>query len=521
MRYEPIIGLEIHVQLKTKSKLFCGCDNSAQDAPPNTLVCPICMGHPGVLPVLNKQALEYGLMAALALNCKIPEKAKFDRKNYFYPDLPKGYQISMFDEPICLDGLVPIDIPATLSVAHGDAQRPRTHADIRITRIHLEEDAAKSSHADGKTYVDFNRGGTPLIETVTEPDFRSALEAKVFLQELRRIMRYLDVSDADMEKGHMRCDANISLRPKAEGLSFSGEKDSPSARLHPKTEIKNINSFRAVERAIQYEIQRQTKLWEEGKPPAITTTRGWDDAQGMTVGQRKKEDSSDYHYFPEPDLPPLLLHEVADQVRLRMPELPHAKRVRFIDEYGLSHGEAMILTEEKPLADYVEKVMMELRGLTRDIDEEGTEEEKWNANRKKLVKLFSGWFITKLFGLMEKHAVHIRTLKITPENFAELLMLMHSNRVNSTAALQILEEMLLTGGDPSQIMEEKKLEQVSNNEEITPIVQEVIDANPQPVADFKSGKLNALQFLVGQVMKSSRGKANPDLAQKLLQKLLK
>ncbi len=500
-KYEPIIGLEIHVQLKTKSKLFCGCDNRSEDAPPNTAICPICVGHPGVLPVLNKQALEFGVMAGLALNCTIPEKAKFDRKNYFYPDLPKGYQISMFDEPHALAGLVPIDIPAT--------DGARKHADIRITRIHLEEDAAKSTHAEGKTFVDYNRGGTPLIETVTEPDFRSPLEAKVFLHELRRIMRYLGVSDADMEKGHMRCDANISLRPIGH------------TALSPKTEVKNINSFRAVERALQYEIQRQTKLWDEGKPPAITTTRGWDDVQGMTVGQRTKEDSADYHYFPEPDLPPLLLREVVELVRPRMPELPHAKRVRLMDEYGFAPGEAMILTEEKPLADYVEQVMSELQEWVRTLDADGTEAEKWEANQKKLTKLFSGWFITKLFGLMEKHAVHIRTIKITPERFAELLTMIHSNRVNSTAALQILEEMLLTGGDPSQIMEEKKLEQVSNNEEITPIVQGVIDANPQPVSDFKAGKVAALQFLVGQVMKASRGKANPDTATKLLKKLLK
>ncbi len=500
MRYEAIIGLEIHVQLKTKSKLFCSCDNRSEDALPNTAICPICVGHPGVLPVLNKQALEFGLMAALALNCKIPEKAKFDRKNYFYPDLPKGYQISMFDEPICLDGLVPIEVPA--------AGETRKYAEIRITRIHLEEDAAKSTHTDGKTFVDYNRGGTPLIETVTEPDFRSPLEAKVFLHELRRIMRYIGVSDADMEKGHMRCDANISLRPIGH------------TELSPKTEVKNINSFRAVERALNYEIQRQTKLWDEGKPPMITTTRGWDDVQGMTVGQRTKEDSADYHYFPEPDLPPLLLHEMVDLVRPRMPELPRAKRLRFIEEYGFAPGETMILTEEKPIADYTEKVMMELREWIRTLEIEGTEEEKWEANKKKLVKLFAGWFITKLFGLMEKHAIDIRIIKITPENFAELLTLLHGNRINATAGLQVLEEMILTGADPHHIVEEKKLEQVSNEGEISDIVQGVIEAHPQPVADFKAGKAQALQFLIGQVMKASRGKANPDMAQKLLKKLL-
>lgn len=510
MKYEPIIGLEIHVQLKTKSKLFCGCDNRGEDAAPNTTVCPICMGHPGVLPVLNKQALEFGLMEALALNCKIPEKAKFDRKNYFYPDLPKGYQISMFDEPICIEGLVQIDIPAS-----GEA---RKHAEIRITRIHLEEDAAKLLHSeDGtKSYVDFNRAGTPLTEIVTEPDFRSPLEAKTFLQELRRIMRYLGVSDADMEKGHMRCDANISLRPIAEGPA-----DKTLSKLHAKTEIKNINSFRAVERALTYEMQRQTKLWEAGTPPTETTTRGWNDKEGVTEQQRSKEGSADYRYFPEPDLPPLLLHEVLENVRSKMPELPAAKRIRFKDEYSFSISDAVILTEEKAVADYVEKVMTELQTWVRTLEDDGTEEEKWQKNKAKLIKLFSGWFITKLFGLMEKHAVDIRLLKITPENFAEFLTLIHGNRISSSAGLQVLEEMIISGAAPHQIIEEKKLEQVSNEEEIAPIVQEVIDANPQPVSDFKSGKQNALQYLTGQVMKASRGKANPDLAQKLLKKLLK
>ena len=510
MRYEPIIGLEIHVQLKTKSKLFCGCDNRGEDAPPNTTVCPICMGHPGALPVLNKQALEFGLMEALALNCKIPEKAKFDRKNYFYPDLPKGYQISMFDEPICVDGLVSINIPAT-----GEA---RKHADIRITRIHLEDDAAKNIHEGDKTYVDFNRSGTPLTEIVTEPDFRSPLEAKTFLQELRRIARYLGVSDADMEKGHMRCDANISLKPLT-GLSPE-EKGLSPGKLHPKTEIKNINSFRAVERALQYEIQRQTKLWEAGTPPTETTTRGWNDAEGVTEEQRTKEGSADYHYFPEPDLPPLLLHDIAEEVRSRLPELPRAKRLRFQEEYGFSAGDVMILAEEKYLANYVEKVMSELQAWVRTLETEGTEEEKWSANKKKLTKLFSGWFISKLFGLMEKHAIDIRILKITPEQFAEFLTLLYEDRISSAAGLKLLEEMLLTGGHARLLVTEKKLEQVSDEEEIASVVQEIISANPGPVSDYKAGKQNALQFLVGQVMKATKGRANPPLAQKLLKKML-
>ncbi|KKU73053.1 MAG: aspartyl/glutamyl-tRNA amidotransferase subunit B [Parcubacteria group bacterium GW2011_GWA2_47_26] len=538
MQYQPIIGLEIHVQLKTKSKLFCGCDNRGEDAPPNTTVCPICMGHPGVLPVLNKQALDWGVLAGLALNCAIPEKAKFDRKNYFYPDLPKAYQISMYDEPIAINGLLPLEIPAP----KGD----RRYADIRITRIHLEEDAAKMIHnstspplnlrggREGlppersaaklnglRSYVDFNRAGTPLIEIVTEPDLRSPLEAKTFLQELRRIMRYLNVSDADMEKGHLRCDANISLQPILATPDLPSYVRGGTGGLHPKTELKNINSFRAVERALQYEIQRQTKLWEADASPKIPTTRGWNEKEGVTEEQRSKEGSEDYRYFREPDLPPLLLHEIAKEVRGKMPELPRAKRIRFQEEYSFSASDALTLTEEKLVADYVEKTMMELRTWIIAAEEEGAEDEKWGRNKQKLVRLFSGWFLSKLFGLMEKHAVDIRLLKITPENFAEFLTMIHANRVSSAAGLQVLEEMLLTGADPHHIVEEKKLEQVSNEEEIATIVQNAIEANPQPVADFKAGKQNALQFLVGQVMKTSRGKANPDLAQKLLRKLLR
>ncbi len=502
MPYESIIGLEIHVQLKTKSKLFCSCDNESGEAPPNKNICPICMGHPGTLPVLNRQALEYALLAALALNCKIPEKAKFDRKNYFYPDLPKGYQISMFDEPICIQGTVPLNLPA-------NKENIRTSATIRITRIHMEEDAAKNIHAEGKTYVDFNRAGTPLIEIVTEPDFRSPQEAKTFLQELRRIIRYLEISDADMEKGHMRCDANISLRPQG------------STELAAKTELKNINSFRAVERALTYEIGRQTKLWDEGAPPKGATTRGWDDLKGATFEQRGKEGSADYRYFPEPDLPPLLLTEIAKKMRAQLPELPRVRRLRFQDEYGFNPGEALLLTEEKYTADYVEKVMMELREWSHEVEGEGTEDEKWEEHKPKLIKLFAGWFTTKLTGLLEKHAIDIRKIKITPENFAEFLIMLQTSRINSAAGLQVLEEMLLSGGDPSQIVAEKKLEQVSNEDEIVAVVKEVIAANPQPVADFKAGKQNVLQFLTGQVMKASRGKANPDLAQKLLKKMLK
>ncbi|HEX9664462.1 MAG TPA: Asp-tRNA(Asn)/Glu-tRNA(Gln) amidotransferase subunit GatB [Patescibacteria group bacterium] len=507
MQYEPIIGLEIHVQLKTKSKMFCGCDNTGENQPPNTTICPICLGHPGTLPVINKQAVDWSVMAALAINCQIPQISKFDRKNYFYPDLPKGYQISQFDLPIGLEGFLEIEIDGQLKK-------------IGLRRLHLEEDAAKLIHGKNESLVDFNRSGTPLMEIVTKPDIRSPREAKIFLRELRKITRYLEVSEADMEKGHLRCDANISLRP----LEVDDE-------FYPKTEIKNINSFRAVERALEYEFQRQTRLWDEKNPPRQQSTRGWNDDKQITEEQRLKEESADYRYFPEPDLPPLRFE--ADSIQListSLPELPAAKKKRFIEMYGFTADDAQILTDEKELAHFTEQVISELKEWLSTLEKsEKLDQEKvwprrqrrgWQKNKKELVKLTAGWLISKLFKLLNENNLSIKQSKVTPENFAELISIIYQGKINSTVAQQVLEEMFAKGSDPSQIIEEKGLEQVSDESQLEKIVNHVIANNPDELAKYKAGKTALFQFFVGQVMKETKGKANPEVVAKLLKKKL-
>jgi aspartyl-tRNA(Asn)/glutamyl-tRNA(Gln) amidotransferase subunit B len=515
MKLEPVIGLEIHVQLKTATKMFCGCENISDDRAPNTAICPVCTGHPGTLPVTNAKALELGVLAALAINCRIPDRAKFDRKNYFYPDLPKGYQISQFDEPISVEGYLDIELPA------GAIGRPKTR--IGITRLHLEEDAAKLTHsADGKaSYVDYNRGGTPLAEIVTEPDFVSPAEARVFLQELQRIMRAIGASDADMEKGQMRCDANISMRE----VIDHPEKESGFARqLNAKTEVKNINSIRNVERALEYEIKRQTNVWEEtGEPVQITTTRGWDDAKGVTVEQRSKEAAHDYRYFPEPDIPPLELIDLRKKMVGLIPELPAAKRARFMDEYGLSREDATIMTDDPTLADFVEDTFTELRAwLMTTNDIEGTEDEKWEAGKSKLSKLVSGWLLSKLGGLLVDKKMSWSDLitKITPDAFSEFLTLIHESKINSATAQVILAEMLATGASPESVLKEKDLGQKSSPDELRPIVESIVNQNPDSVAQYKAGKLQVIKFLLGAVMKATGGKANPKVAEDLLKEIM-
>lgn len=508
MTLEPVIGLEIHVQLKTKSKMFCGCSNDADHAEPNTLICPICVGHPGTLPVTNKQAVEFGIKAAKALGCRINDRSKFDRKNYFYPDLPKGYQISQFDEPVGEEGELVVEVPE----AEG---KERKTAKIGITRLHLEEDAAKLTHtASGASLVDFNRGGTPLAEIVTEPDFASPAEAKAFLHELRLIMRTLGVSNAEMEKGHLRCDANISMRQVVDNPVT--EKDTPP-RFNPKTEVKNLNSFRSVERALEYEIIRQTKLWEAGSPPMVTTTRGWDDDKQITVEQRTKEDSADYRYFPEPDIPPLHLTEMAIEAEKTMGELPAAKRARFMDEYAFAPKDARQIVDNPWLADWTEKVMSELQEWVRSSDENV----EWEKEKPRFAKLVSGWMLSKLMGLMSEMSIDIRIIKITPENFAEFLTLLYLEKINSTAAQEILRAMIESGEQPTQVMQERGLEQVSDASDLEDVADEVIAANEKVVADYKAGKEQAIMFLVGQMMKATKGKAKPDLAREILEGKLK
>lgn len=511
MKLEPVIGLEIHVQLKTASKMFCGCSNRGEHEEPNSTVCPVCMGHPGTLPVVNEKAVEFGTLIGLALGGKIAGHSKFDRKNYFYPDLPKGYQISQFDLPIVEGGEV------SVRVKEKDGSHREAH--VELERLHLEEDAAKLNHAPDKTssLVDFNRAGTPLAEIVTKPVMRSPAEAKAFLQELRLIIRYLGVSDADMEKGHLRCDANVSLRE----IPENPKNEDWASQLNPKTEVKNLNSFRAVERAIDYEIKRQTKAWLDGKPVDYSSTRGWDDAKGITIEQRSKEGSSDYRYFPEPDLPPLEVTELADTLSRKLPELPARRRERFQDEYALTEADAQTFVDDKEFAGYMEKVFSELQEWVSTERRSEGKEFDWDNEKAVFGKLVAGWLLTKLGGILTEHKLHIRTLKITPENFAELLSMIHLKKVTGTNALVILEEMALSGADPSIIMEEKNLGAMEDTGELLEAVQKAIDDNPKVVGDYRNGKENAIMFLVGQVMKTTRGKAPPEEVKQMLVERLK
>ncbi|MCX6744031.1 MAG: Asp-tRNA(Asn)/Glu-tRNA(Gln) amidotransferase subunit GatB [Candidatus Parcubacteria bacterium] len=512
MELVPVIGLEIHVQLKTKSKMFCSCDNSGEDKPANTCVCQVCLGHPGTLPVANKQAIEWSAKTSLALNCTIDEYSKFDRKHYFYPDLPKAYQISQFDQPIGKNGYLYILNPET-----------NEEEKIRINRLHLEEDAAKLFHDDKKKYslVDYNRGGTPLMEIVTEPDIKTPIQAKLFLQELRQIIRYLDVSEADMEKGHLRCDANISLHPVGE------------EKLYPKTEIKNLNSFKMVEKALEYEIQRQTKAWLEGNPPKDLTTRGWNEAKGITEEQRTKEEAHDYRYFPEPDIPPIhfMLNpdttcsakEIAIELtclKTEIPELPDDKRKRFMAEYALSFDEAKLLTEDKATAEFYEQVISELKAWIEDMEEPEGKELTWEENKFQLTKLASNWIINNLLPLLAQKQFIIESMKLTAENMAELISLIFSKKLNYTSAVQILPNMLDTGADPSHLMKDLNLGQISDTKELENIIEQVIKENPKPVEDYKKGKEAALQAVVGKVMAISKGKANPEMVLQILKQKL-
>jgi len=485
--YTPIVGLELHVELKTKSKMFCSCLNDPDERHPNVNICPVCTAQPGSLPVINKEAVRKTIKTGLALNCQIPEYSKFDRKNYFYPDLPKGYQISQYDMPLCKAGFLEIE-----------------GKKIRITRVHLEEDTGRLVHEKDYSLVDFNRAGIPLMELVTEPDITSAEEARRFAEELQLILRYLGVSDADMEKGQLRVEANISL--------------GKDKKLGTKVEIKNLNSFRAVERGIDYEIKRQTEILKSGKK-VIQETRGWDDIRGVTVGQREKEEAHDYRYFPEPDLPMLHLG-VADfinEIKAEIPELPQSRRERFKKEYNLLDKEIEVFVFNKDLGEYFEKAMSELRNWVKE------EEMKRKVGREeflKLTKLCSNYIITDLQGLLKGASVVGEEFLITPENFAEFITLIYEGKISSKIAKIVLEEMFKTGADPSHIIEEKGLIQITDEAEIEKIIKEVISKNKKAVEDFKKGKANAFQFLIGQIMAQTKGKANPQIVNKILKQTL-
>ncbi|OGY68972.1 MAG: glutaminyl-tRNA synthase (glutamine-hydrolyzing) subunit B [Candidatus Jacksonbacteria bacterium RIFCSPLOWO2_02_FULL_43_9] len=510
MTLETIIGLEIHIQLKTCSKMFSPADNRGEYAPMNTAIHEIDLAHPGTLPVPNRDAIISALKMALALECDIPEQSKFDRKHYFYPDLPKGYQISQYDQPLGTKGVVVLN--------DGGEQMP-----IRIHRLHLEEDAAKllHDHTPGSSVVDHNRAGTPLIEIVTEPDVRTSAQAGLFLKELRMLARALDISDADMEKGHLRCDANISLRPAGD------------TQLYPKTEIKNLNSFRAVEKALEYEIKRLTKLWEQGNPPSAQSTRGWDEHKGETIVQREKEDAKDYRYFPDPDIPPLRFDLTGGrsldkegvgggiisipQLRESLPELPQQMRARFISQYEFSYADAYVLTEDRDWAEFAEQTITELRAWLLSLETtEGSAEEVWEKHGKKLAQLVGNWLINKLATVLNASGARLRDTKVTPENFAELLALVFEHKVNSSAAQVILGKVFETGDDPRSIMGQEGLEQVSDSAELDALIAKAIAENPSVVTDYKGGKENAIMFLVGSVMKESKGKANPQMVKEML-----
>lgn len=500
MDYDVIIGLEIHAELKTKSKMFCRCNNDAEGKEPNTAVCPICLGHPGTLPVANKQAIEWTILTGLALSCKVNELSKFDRKNYFYPDLPKGYQISQYDLPLAYDGHLEI-----------------AGEQIKITRIHLEEDTGKLTHPSGKNYslVDYNRAGTPLMEMVTEPVIKNAQTAKKFCQTFQQILRYLNISDADMEKGQMRCEANISIQEKNKWKYADNEiKPIKNYKLNPKVEIKNINSFKAVEKAIDYEIKRQGKALGAGDK-IVQETRGWNETKGKTITQRTKETSADYRYFPEPDLPPLNIDgRMISRIKSGLIELPHQKLARFQKEYYFNEYDAEILVSDKDLADYTEQVISELRAWVESTGDD------WERQKKKLAKAAANWLINELFKHLKSDKIAVTNIKITPENFAELITLVYQGKINSSAGQKILEEMYKKGGDPTSIMQNLGLEQIDDKKELENIIKKILDKNKEQVQQYKQGKENVLQYFMGQVMSATKGKANPKIVIEIIKKLL-
>lgn len=482
-KYETVIGLEIHAQLRTESKMFCGCDNYSVDAEPNTNVCPVCLGMPGMLPVANKKAIEWTYLLGLALGAKPAEKFNFERKNYFYPDLPKAYQITSSTNPPVIGGSVDVDVGGVVTK-------------VRIHHIHLEEDAGKLVHPAGAKYslVDLNRAGTPLMEIVTEPDIRSPREASVFMQDLRSILRYLGISDANMEQGNLRCDANISLR-------LAGDKE-----LGTKVEIKNMNSFKMIERALLYEVERQTEMLDAGER-IIQETRGWDDGKGVTTGQRSKEEANDYRYFPEPDLPPFSL----GKLDLQLPELPKEKCKRFMSEYGLSGADATQLTADLELARYFEQTVTALPDKVMNSDE---------AKRTAAKKL-ANWIIGELIGRLNKFSVQLSETKVSPQHLAELITLIDSGAISGKQAKEVFEKMFESGQEPSEIIAKSDLGQISNASELETVVTEVIASNPKSVEDFKAGKQQAFGYLIGQVMAATKGQANPKLVNEIMKEKLK
>jgi len=474
MKYEAVIGLEVHAQLQTNTKIFCGCETHFGEEA-NTRTCPVCIGMPGVLPVLNRKVLEYTIRTGLATHCTISSYSRFARKNYFYPDLPKGYQISQYELPICEHGYVEI-------VVDGHVKR------IGLTRIHMEEDAGKNLHmAEGHaSLVDLNRAGTPLMEIVSDPDIRTPEEAVAYLKDLRTILRYIGVSDGDMEKGNFRCDANVSIRPVG------------SQQLGTRAEIKNVNSFKFVQKAIEYEIKRQGQVLDEGGK-VVQETRLFDSTKGVTFSMRSKEEAHDYRYFPEPDLVPIMVStDIVDSIRMTIPELPDAKRKRFIKEYDLPAYDADMLTQSRSMADYYEETV-KLTGQP---------------------KVVSNWMMGELMRLLNAENKEIEDCPVRPDRLAGMIKLLDSGMISTKIAKTVFEEMYKSGKHADVVVKEQGLVQVSDTVAIEQIIDEVIKANPSQAAEYRSGKDKLLGFFVGQVMKTSKGKANPDVVNQLLKKKL-
>jgi aspartyl-tRNA(Asn)/glutamyl-tRNA(Gln) amidotransferase subunit B len=481
-RYETVIGVEVHAQLLTRSKMFCACSNPTLESPPNAHVDPVCLGMPGVLPVINREAVELTMMTGLALNCEIAAEAKFDRKNYHYPDLMKGYQISEYDLPICLNGWLEIDVG-------GETKR------VGITRVHLEEDTARLQHAtdpaSGETYslIDVNRSGVPLMEIVSEPDIRSAEEARAYLQKLRQVLRYIGASRANMEEGNMRCEPNVSIRVPGEGFG-------------QKVELKNINSFKHAYDAIKFEERRQAEVLDSGGK-VVQETRGWREDTGQAVPQRTKEFAEDYRYFPEPDLPPLVIsREWVERVRARMPELPDARRGRFEQQYGLSPYDAGVLTESRQRADFFEEAVAAGGG---------------SPERAKTV---ANWVTGDFARLLNAANLDVHGSLVTPEALSALIGLQEEGVISGKTAKAVFEEMFETGKAPKEIVAEQGLTQIESTDEVATSVAKVIAENPAAVADFRGGKDEAIKFLVGQVMRETRGRARPDVITELLREKL-
>lgn len=477
-QYEAVIGLEVHVELKTNTKIFCP-SSTGFGGDPNTHVCPVCLGLPGVLPVLNKDVLEYAIKVGLALNCSIAEFSKFDRKNYYYPDLPKNYQISQYDLPIAEYG-------------HLDIRVEDCDKRVGITRVHMEEDAGKLVHQGSisttpYSLVDYNRTGVPLVEIVSEPDMRTPEEARAYLEKMKAIIQYTGVSDCKMEEGSLRCDANISIRPVGSDM------------LGVKTEIKNMNSFKALQRALHYEIERQTEVLEEGGR-IVQETRSWDEARGITLSMRSKEQAHDYRYFPDPDLVPMVIdRQWVKRIKESLPELPDQRKARYVSEYGLPEYDAAVITSTKELADYFEECLKEYP----------------NA------KAVGNWVMGDLSRLLNAGGMEIGQCRIRPGQLAEMLRLMDKGTISGKIAKAVFEDMFQTGRDPEEIVREKGLVQISDEGAIAAVVDDVLAANPKVVDDLRAGKDKALGFLVGQVMKVTRGKANPEMANKMLKERIK